>query len=142
MKDVKAAWAPKSAQPKADAKASVKAAAAKASADEDGDIKISWPFKPGDSPVKVGVRVAQEANSAQTSYATKHGRELVAPYRPESISTLVIMPVPGAPDDVTVMIFDGKRGELLSEQVYVLEFRPIPRTWIEVNGRRGIFLDQ
>jgi hypothetical protein len=138
-KELKAAWAPavdpaKSAKPAPNL--------GKKSADEkDSAIKVSWPFKPEDNPVKLGVRSADAGTSEQIAYATKHGRELVAPYRPDSITTLIVMPVPGG-DDAAVMLFDGKRGELANQQVYHLEFRPIPRTWVEVGGRQGVYLDR
>lgn len=145
VKELKAAWAPPTPeQQKEQAKAAAAAAAAtnagkKAEGDE--EVKISWPFKAGDEPVKLSVRSAEAATSAQVAYATKHGRDLVKPYRPDTISTLIIMPVPST-DGTAVMIFDGKRGELGNNQVYTLDFRPIPRTWVELNGRRGVFLDQ
>ncbi|HVU32270.1 MAG TPA: hypothetical protein VHE61_02475 [Opitutaceae bacterium] len=137
-KEWKMAWAPP-----APAKPEPVAAAAQHPDGEssDGEVKVSWPYKPGDSALKAAVIRSQAAASAQLEFARKHGHELVAPYRPESIDTLIIMPVP-AGSQVGVMIFDGKRGELVNDQVYLLAFAPIPRTWIEVAGRKGIFIDR
>ncbi len=140
MKELKMTWAPPQLPAPAVAKSGKTGAAAK-SDDKDGDIKVSWPFKAGDDTVKISVRQNAEASSEQVAYATKHGRDLVAPYRPDSITTLIVLPVPSG-NDVGVMIFDGKRGELVNQQVYLLEYRPIARTFVELAGRKGVFLDQ
>ena len=144
LKQLKAAWAPPApgTKPAATTAAAAAAKAAATSEEKKEDVKISWPFRPGDSPINVGVKRTQEATAAQIAYATAHGRELVAPYRPETINTWIVMPVPGDPSEASVMIFDGKRGELLNQQVYILDFRPIPRSWIEISSHRGIYLDQ
>jgi hypothetical protein len=138
-KALKTAWAP-AKEPAAPVKPVVTTAAAARPEEKETDVKVSWPYKAGDNAVKVGVRLSREATPEQIAYATQHGRELVAPYRPDTIGTPIILPVPG--DDAAVMLFDGKRGELANQQVYLLNFRPIPRTWVEVGGRRGVYLDQ
>jgi hypothetical protein len=137
-KDLKAAWVP-AAQAK---KPATEAVTPKTAADDKAaDVKVSWPYKAAEAAVKVPVTATQAATKEQAEFAQKHGRDLVAPYRPETIGTLVVMPVP-AGDDVAVMLFDGKRGELYNDQVYLLSFSPIPRTIVEISGRRGVFLDQ
>ncbi len=136
----KAAWAPPSAQPKPGA-AIAAPSSGKAAEEKAAEVNVSWPYRPGETAEKTTLRSTQAATSEQIEYAKKHGRDLVAPYRAESIDTPIIMPVP-AGDAVGVMIFDGKRGDLFNEQVYLLEFEPIPRTWIEVAGRKGIYLDR
>jgi hypothetical protein len=135
----KQAWAPQSAP-----KPAPKPAAVAATPDEkDADIKVSWPFKSVGEATDVTVQSTVAATSAQIEYATKHGRELVKPYRPETISSAIILPVPSAnPDQAAVMFFDGKRGELSNQQVYVLAYHPIPRTFISVDERKGVYLDQ
>lgn len=138
LREQHAAWAPPAPET---AKPALVAAMAKESEKSDADTKVSWPFKPGDSAVKAVVLSAEPATSTQSAYARSHGHELVAPYRPETINTLIIMPVP-AGNDAAVMIYDGKNGDLAGDQLYRLEFAPIPRTWIEVSGRKGIYIDR
>lgn len=137
VKDIKAAWS-RSTPPKP----TLSAVAGALAEEKNADVKVSWPYRPEDSAVKVTVTSTQAATAAQLEYAKKHGRQLVAPYLPETIDTPIVMPVPGTGGVATVMIFDGKRGELFNEQVYLLEFTPIPRSWIEVAGRKGVYLDQ
>jgi len=132
-----AAWAPRHLPQNEKATAPVFV-----SRDADGaDVKISWPYKSSDDATIVTVDSTTPATGAQIDYARQHGREIVKPYRPETITSPIILPVPGG-NAATVMIFDGKRGDLYNSQVYVLPYHPIPRSLIEIGGRRGIYLDQ
>lgn len=138
---VKKAWIPSPEELQAEARAKAAAAAAAAKAKSEGeDVRIIWPYKPGEYAAKLSVRSTQAASSAQLNYANTHGRELVQPYRRDTISTLIIMPVPSE-NDMGVMLFDGKNGQVVNEQVYLLDFKPIPRSWVELAGRKGVFLD-
>lgn len=143
VKEIKAAWGPNVAKSEAEAAAAA-ATAAKANegAEKDADVKISWPFNVTGEAVKVSVRLTRAASSEQIAEATKHGRDLVAPYRAETIKTLILMPVTAAADEVAVMIFDGKKGDLMNQQIFLIEFRPIPRTLVELGGRKLVYLDQ
>ncbi|WP_158277381.1 hypothetical protein [Opitutus sp. ER46] len=134
LKEIKAAWAPVPAKPEAKP---VVAAGAK---EEEKETKISWPYRNTGDTTEVPVRATQSATSAQVEFAVSRGRDIVAPYRPDTINTLVVLPVPDG-DNISVMLFDGKRGELANQNVFRLEFRPLPRTWVEVNGRKGVYLD-
>lgn len=136
-KEWKAAWAP----PVDQKPGASTAHAVKAADEKPAEVKVSWPYRPSDTAEKASLRSTQAATPEQVEYAKKHGRDLVAPYRPETIDTPIILPVPSG-EAVGVMIFDGKRGELYNEQVYFLGFEPIPRTWVEVAGRKGIYLDR
>lgn len=113
----------------------------KESAGPSGPIKVSWPYKPGDDAQVIGLKENLPATNAQNSYALKRGREIVAPYRLETINTLVIFEVPVG-DKVAVMVFDGVKGGLVNSRVYVLEFRPLARSWIEVGEHKGIYLGE
>jgi hypothetical protein len=132
-----AAWSP----PKPLAAAAVAAAEKSGEHTETGELKTSWPFRAGDQSMKLNIKTTAPATSGQIAEATKLGRKMVAPYRAESITTLIVLPVKAEPDQVAVMIFDGRRGELANQQVYVVDTRPIARTWVEVGDRQGFFLD-
>lgn len=136
-KEIVEAWTPK---PKTEAEKA--AAARKAALEREQDTRVAWPHRPGENPLKTSVRATRHASSSQISEVTRNGRELVAPYKPETIGTLIVMPVTAGNGESAVMIFDGKQGELANEQVYVLDFKPVPRTWIEIAGRKGIYLDE
>jgi hypothetical protein len=132
-----AAWFRAIAAAEQSAAPSAAAAPAKAS-----DIKVSWPYRPGraeDAQV-FHVVATRPATRTEKSDILALGRRLVAPYRPETISTLLIFRVT-AGDRAEVAIFDGQRGGPVNDNLYTLEFPPLARTWIEVAGRRGIFLD-
>lgn len=139
-KAFKAAWAPPA--PEAKAAAAAAASASKQSDDEKKDeVKVSWPYKATDPAGKSVVLSTDSATSQQAEAAAKRGREIVAPFLPETISTLIIIPVSSG-SETAVMIFDGKRGELYNDQVYKLAFAPIPRSWVDVSGRKGIYLER
>lgn len=119
-------------------------AAHRAAAEADvssASVKVSWPYRPGDEAERFDVKALSVATLAQNSYAMKLGREIVAPYRADTIGTLVIFEVP-AGDKIGVMVFDGARRKLASQQVYILETRPDARSWIQVAGHKGIYLAQ
>jgi hypothetical protein len=137
---IKTAWAVPPPEVKADAKAAT-AAAKETTEEKSSDVKVTWPFRPGDSAAKAVVLSADSATSEQSEAAAKRGREIVAPFLPDTVSTLIFVPV-SAGSESAVMIFDGKRGELYNDQVYKLAFAPIPRSWVEVSGRKGIYLER
>jgi hypothetical protein len=139
-KALKTAWS-QTKEPAPETKTPVASEAVGTKTDKAGDVKISWPYKPGVELATLNVRVAQPANSEQIAYATRHGRDLVAPYRVDTINAPIVLPVP-AGEDIGVMIFDGKHGELVNQQVYLLTYRPMARTWVELSNRRGVYLDQ
>lgn len=108
---------------------------------DDGETKIFWPYRMSEPPEKLSVRTSQPATSEQKNHASKHGREITDPYRRDTINGYIVMPVP-ADNAIGVMIYDGKRGELMNGTVYLLEYRPLARTWVDVDGRVGVYLDQ
>lgn len=116
-------------------------AATGADAPPSGDVKVSWPYKKGDEAMVLLVQDSMQPTSVQHAYAVKHGRELAAPYRPDTIDTLIIFDVP-AGDKIEVVIFDGVKGALASPKAYLLQFRPLARSWVEVAGRKGIYLGE
>jgi hypothetical protein len=104
-----------------------------------GPTKITWPFKPGDRLLVQLVTDSVEANAEQFRYATERGREISDPYRPETINTLVILRVP-TEKQVGLMIYDAQKRTLANMRVYLVNYAPYMRSWIEVAGRPGIYL--
>lgn len=118
------------------------AGAEKAEAKKDeaaGPVKVSWPFRAGDEAQVLTVHESFDARSEHTRAVLARGAKLVEPYKPETISTLIILPAP-VKDKIAVMIYDGQRRELANARVYILDYRPMPRTWVEVGGKKGIFI--
>jgi hypothetical protein len=107
---------------------------------DDADARVPWPYKAEDNPLQLPVRRNVAATSAQRSAAVSEGRCLVAAYDPKTIKTSLMMPITVG-TKTGVMIFDGKRGELVNDQIYFVEFRPDARTWVDVAGFKGVYLD-
>jgi len=128
----------------ADGAVSTAVAAPRVAAEADvsrADIKVAWPYKPGDDAEEVVVKESAPATAAQTSYALKRGRELTARYRPETITTLLVFEVP-AGDKIGLVIYDGVNRTLASPNVHLIEYRPTARAWVKVGKRFGIYLGQ
>ena len=104
-----------------------------------GPVKVSWPYKPGDDAPAIGLKETLTATSAQNSYALKRGREIVGPFRTDTINTLIIIDVPVG-DKVAVMVFDGVKDAVVTPRVFILEYRPFARSWIDVGGNKGIYI--
>lgn len=104
------------------------------------DAKVSWPHRPGDDPDTPTIKDTLTATREQIEYAKRRGSALAAPYRPETISTLIIFSV-RAGDDIAVMVYDGKRGKLVNEKVYLLSYRLRTRSWVQVEESAGIYLE-
>lgn len=107
--------------------------------DPNEPVLVSWPYKAGDNAETMTVVRTFEAAKEQQKEMLALGRTKAAPYRPETISTLVVLNVPGAEANA-VMIFDGKRGTLANQKIYVLSYRPLARAWIEIGDFKGIYL--
>ena len=103
--------------------------------------KIAWPYKLGHDADIPAVKSTVPATDAQIEFAVKHGRALIAPYIPETVTATIVLRVP-AGDAVAVMFFDSIRGKLVNENVYVIAFRPRVRAWVQVGDRIGFFLDE
>lgn len=121
--------------------ATEKSASAMARETEEANLptKVSWPFKPGDEAQKLTVKDSVEARGDQIRYLNERTRKFLERYKPETISTLILMRVP-TKTGFGVMLFDGKLRQIVNPRVYLLEYAPFPRSWVEVAGRSAIFI--
>jgi hypothetical protein len=103
--------------------------------------KVSWPYKPGDEAQKLLIKDSVEARGDQIRYLNERTRKFLERYKPETISTLILMRVP-TKEGFGVMLFDGKLRQIVNPRVYLLEYVPYPRSWVEVAGRAAIFIPE
>lgn len=117
--------------------------AEKAAAEEEADrnMKVSWPYRSEDYAKIWRPSGMVEARSDQVRYATKAGRELVKPYKLQTIDTPIFLRVP-TEQKYGLMLYNGRERQLVSTRVYLLDFQPLPRGWIQVDGKQGIYLPQ
>jgi hypothetical protein len=145
------AWDPALA---AEAAAEVKAATALAAAAETKfaaplksesavvpDVKVSWPFHRTDDVTALAATETLEPTKAQTAYAMQRGRAIAAPYRVETINSLVVFEVP-AGGKTGVMIFDGAHDALAVPKVFILDYRAPARAWVELAGKVGVVVPE
>ena len=107
-----------------------------------GPSKISWPYRisPIDTVHVLIVTDSYQASAEQLSIATTRAKAMLEPYKPETVNTSIFIQVP-VDTGYGYMIWDGPRHQLDGMRVYLSGYAPLPRTWIEVGGRKGIFID-
>ncbi len=135
---IERAWNPPAATA-ADLAAKKAAEAAAAEKVPLGPTKISWSFKPGDEAQKLLINDSIEARPEQLRFVAARGRQLADRYKVETINTLVILRVP-VKDKIGLMIYDGAQQQLVNTKVYLLDYAPLAKAWVEVAGRPGIYL--
>ncbi len=105
------------------------------------DVKVSWPYHRTDDIATLTATETLEPTKAQTAYALQRGRAIVAPYLTETINSLVLFEVP-AGGKIGVMIFDGAHDALAVPKVFILDYRPPARAWVELAGRVGVVVPE
>jgi hypothetical protein len=103
--------------------------------------KESWPYRPSALAGVYRHPATVAADSGQLGLATALAKKIVSPYKRETIATLIILRVPTA-EKCGVMIYDGRRQTFVDHRVYLLDSEPAQRAWIEVGGRRGVYLGE
>lgn len=105
-----------------------------------GGAKVAWPYRPRSGAQVMNVEAVRPATRAEQAGIRERGRALAAPYRPETIGTLLIFRVTRGERN-EVAIFDSQGRTPADDRIYTLERLPLAHAWIEVAGRKGIFLD-
>jgi len=130
-----AAW-----RPPPEERAAAQALRRAASAQEPkGPVKVSWPYKRGDAADVLRVRASVEPTAEQARFAAERVRTLAERYKPETIMTDVVFRVPGE-DGIALMIYDLRRRQPVVARVYLLDYAPMPRSWVELDRHAGIYL--
>ena len=61
-------------------------------------------------------------------------------YEPTTIKDLVAVQVP-VEKDVGLMLYNGRTGKLVGKKVYVVGFLPMPKSWLEIDSNKVVFLN-
>ncbi len=115
---------------------------AKRAADKQGEpeVKMSWPFK---TPLEAKIVTVLESNAAlplQKEVGEELAQLLVARYDPKTIKAFVAVQVP-TEKGVGLMLYDGRVGKISDRKVYMIGFVPFPRSWLEIDSKKAIFLN-
>jgi hypothetical protein len=111
---------------------------------EPGDIKITWPYKVPQDAFEITLKGAFTPTAAQVDAAVRHGKALVKPYKPETISSLVALYVPleeGQGGRHGLLLFDGKKGALLGHAGVIIDYVPFARTAMQVGDQMAFFVE-
>lgn len=110
---------------------------------EPPDPRMSWPFREPLKPdLKLATAAVFEASQEQEEYALARGRRLVANYRPDTIKHLVAIYVSVDDRQGGRLMYDGRKGAIVGKKGPVLNFVPMPRSWVELENQMVVFIDK
>ena len=98
--------------------------------------KPEWPFPVTTTVKRLAIQQVVVATAAQSEYALRRGRGILAPYRAETTKLRVVFEVPMG-ERIGVMIFDGEQDDLAATTVFILDKKPPQQTWIEIDALKG-----
>jgi hypothetical protein len=98
--------------------------------------KPEWPFPVTTTVKRLAIQQVVVATTAQSEYALRRGRGILAPYRAETTRLRVVFEVPMG-ERIGVMIFDGEQDDLAATTVFILDKKPPQQTWIEIDALKG-----
>lgn len=112
---------------------------AKKSKQEEGQVKISWPFKV--PPEAQPVRILETTPSVpeQVAVAQELAELLVDRYDPKTINAHIAVQVP-TEKGVGLMLYDGRTGKVTNKKVYTIGFVPFSKSWIDLDSTKAIYL--
>ncbi|HWA29013.1 MAG TPA: hypothetical protein VG734_25400 [Lacunisphaera sp.] len=104
-------------------------------------IKITWPHKVTDDAFEITVKGSFTPTAEQTAAGLDRGRAIVAPYKPETISSLVAIFVRLEDGRGGLLLFDGKKGALFSRTGVIIDFVPMPRSGLLIGDKAAFFVE-
>jgi hypothetical protein len=104
---------------------------------------ISWPYRPSliAEPTEIRSLGAFVPTPEQQRHALARGRQLVAPYQPETINALVAVLVQ-TENGEGLLLFDGRKGTLVPGKGTRIGFVPERKTWLGLEGQRVLFIER
>lgn len=107
------------------------------------DPRISWPYRVALKPdLMLSTAEVFEATAAQEEAAVERGRHLTANYRPDTITSLVAIYVPLDDGRGGILLFDPRKGKILGKKGPVLNFAPMPRSWLSLEDQMILFIQK
>jgi hypothetical protein len=104
-------------------------------------VKMPWPFNTPTKVKTIKEKSKRSASQSETEQALANGRAMVSEYETDTISALILVRVP-TDDLFGFVLYDGKRHQLASKNVYLLVYNPLPRAWVEIDGKSAFILPQ
>jgi hypothetical protein len=100
------------------------------------ETRIVWPHTRAPSELRVLTPLEQRAPTRQQeAQALRAGRALLAKFLPNTITVPVLVQLPSEKHFVYAL-YDGRKGGLASKNLVVLATPPMPRSWVEIDGRK------
>lgn len=110
---------------------------------EPPDPRMSWPYR---EPLKPDLKLATsevfDATKEQEEYALARGRRLVGHYRPDTISHLIAVYVPVDDRHGGLLLYDGRKGAIVGNKGPVVNFVPMPRSWLSLEDQLVVFIEK
>jgi hypothetical protein len=110
------------------------------------DQKLIWPYKLQKTSPFPPLEVASEGEfvptPAEAGAALSRARQLLAPYKPESIDALVAIYVPLEGNRGGLLLFDGRKGAAKSPKGVLVGFVPPAKTWLHIGDGYALFIER
>lgn len=108
------------------------------------DMKITWPFRNQGDAFELTIKGSFEPNSEQMAAAIRRGKELVKPYKPETITSpiAIFLPLANGEGAGGLLLFDSKKGALFMRKGLVIDFIPYPRMWLQIGDQLAFFIEK
>ena len=103
------------------------------------DVKTTWPFKAPSEGQFMRVVEMVPALPEQEKLAQEMAELLLDRYDSATVKDLVAIQVP-VEKGVGLMLFNGRTGKMSGKKVYVVGFLPMPKSWIQLDANKAIFL--
>jgi len=110
------------------------------------DQKVTWPYRLNLTspfpPLELASEGDFEPTPAQAKAALERARQLLAPYRPESVDALVAILVPLEGNRSGLLLFNGRKGGFKTPKGALAGFVPPARTWLHLGDVYAFFIER
>jgi len=105
------------------------------------EVKMPWPFKQPEKMLAIPAHGYRPTTPADIAAGLAKGAQQVRDYDPKTIdaNTLVRIPSESA---FAFLLYDGKRHQIVSREVIILVYNPLPREWIQIDGKPAFILPE
>jgi len=110
------------------------------------DQKQSWPYKlqlnSPFPPLEIKTEDTFEPSGAQFKAALERARQLVSPYKPETIDAMIAIYVPLEDGRCGLLFYEGKKRQLMTGKGAVIPFVPMPKQWLKLGEQFMVFIEK
>lgn len=97
-------------------------------------VKLVWPFKRPDRVPVIKNFELKPLSEEKARLAKTRAAYLLREYNPATINSLVLVRLP-IDENFCFVVWDGGKGALASKEIVRLPYNPLPRTWMEIDGK-------